>query len=133
MRYAISYVSTANIDLQQQGVNDIMNETNIYNKGQEITGILLYNKRSFFQLIEGEKEIIQPLYEKIIKDSRHQDIIKFLEKPVFRPAFDGYLTDFITDSNKFDPAHLKDYLHYIEVLEPESQRSLKRVIELMMV
>ncbi|MGM0933158.1 MAG: BLUF domain-containing protein [Bacteroidota bacterium] len=133
MRYAISYVSTANIDLQQQGVNDIMNETNIYNKGQEITGILLYNERSFFQLIEGEKEIIQPLYEKIIKDSRHQDIIKFLEKPVFRPAFDGYLTDFITDSNKFDPALLKDYLHYIEVLEPESQKSLKRVIELMMV
>lgn len=133
MRYAISYVSTANIELQQQGVKDIMNETNIYNKGQEITGILLYNERSFFQLIEGEKEIIQPLYDKIIKDSRHKDIIKFLEKPVFRPAFDGYLTDFITDSNKFDQALLKDYLHYIEVLEPESQKSLKRVIELMMV
>lgn len=110
-----------------------MNETNFYNKGHEVTGILLYNERSFFQLIEGEKEIIQPLYDKIIKDSRHKDIIKFLEKPVSRPAFDGYLTDFITDSNKFDQNLLKNYLHYIEVLDPESQKSLKRVIELMMV
>lgn len=133
MRYAISYVSTANIDLQKQGVNDIMNETNFYNKGHEVTGILLYNERSFFQLIEGEKEIIQPLYDKIIKDSRHKDIIKFLEKPVSRPAFDGYLTDFITDSNKFDQNLLKNYLNYIEVLDPESRKSLKRVIELMMV
>ena len=56
MRYAISYVSTANIELQHQGVNDIMNETNIYNKGQEITSILVYNECSFFQLIEGEKQ-----------------------------------------------------------------------------
>ena len=133
MRYAISYVSTANKDLLEQGVSEIMQETNNYNNGQEITGILLYNERSFFQLIEGEKFIIQNLYEKILKDSRHHDIIKFLEKPVHRPAFDGYLTDFITDTNKFDPEQLKDYLHYIEVLDPESRKSLERVIELMMI
>ena len=133
MRYAISYVSTAHIDLQEQGVKDIMLTANEYNKGKEITGILLYNERNFFQLIEGEKEIIHNLYEKIKKDSRHQDIIKFLEKPVYRNAYDGYLTDFITDSNKFDQSQLKDYLHYIEVLDPESQKSIKRVIEVMMV
>lgn len=133
MRYAISYVSTANIDLQVQGVKDIMLTTNEYNKDKEITGILLYNERNFFQLIEGEKEIIQNLYGKITKDSRHKDIIKFLEKPVYRNAFDGYLTDFITDSNKYEQSQLKDYLHYIEVLDPESQKSIKRVIEVMMV
>lgn len=133
MRYAISYVSTANLDLQEQGVNDIMKKANEFNKREEITGILLYNERSFFQLIEGEKKTIQDLYERITQDSRHQDIIKFLEQPVSRPSFDGYMTDFITDNNKFDQSQLKEYLHYIEVLRPESQQALKRVIELMMV
>lgn len=133
MRYAISYVSTARIELQEQGVKDIMKKTNEYNTDEKITGLLLYNERNFFQLLEGEKKTIQNLYERIIKDSRHQDIIKFLEKPVFKPAFDGYLTDFITDTNKYDKSQLKDYLHYIEVLDPESEKSLKRVIELMMV
>lgn len=133
MRYAISYVSTAHIDLHEQAVDDLMIKTNEYNNGQNITGILLYNERSFFQLIEGEKKTIQHLYEKIAQDSRHQDLIKFLEKPVHRPSFDGYSTDFITDTNKYDQSQLKEYLHYIEVLNPESQKAIKRVIELMMV
>ncbi len=131
MRYAISYVSTARKDLLEQEVNDIMNKTNEYNKSQEITGILLFNERNFFQLIEGEKHIVQNLYEKILQDSRHHDIIKFLEMEVCRPSFDGYLTDFITDTKRYDPPLLKNYLHYIEVLEPESQKAIKRVIELM--
>lgn len=133
MRYAISYISTARTDLREQGVNDIMNETKKYNANQEITGILLYNERSFFQLIEGEKKIVQNLYEKILLDSRHHNVIKFLEKDVFRPAHDGYLTDFITDSNKYDQSQLEKYFNYIEVLDPESQKSIKKVIELMMV
>lgn len=133
MRYAISYVSTAQIDLQDQGVNEIMTQTNLFNKMEDISGILLYNERNFFQLIEGEQNIIQELYAKISRDPRHSNIIKFLEKPVTKPPFDGYLTDFITDTKKCNEADLRMYLHYIEVLSPESQKALKRVMELMMV
>ena len=133
MRYAISYVSTAHTDLKEQGVNDILNQTGKFNKDQDITGILLYNERSFFQLIEGEKKTVQDLYERILQDSRHQDIIQFLEKPVSRPSSNGYLTDFITDAKKYDQAKLKNYLNYIQVLNPESQKAIKRVVELMMV
>lgn len=133
MRYAISYVSTAQIDLQEKGVKEIMNETNDFNKRQNISGILLYNDRNFFQLLEGEKETIQELYEKIKRDPRHLDIIKFLETPVSKSPFDGYLTEFITDIKKCEESELKKYLHYIEVLNPESQKAVRRVMELMMV
>lgn len=133
MRYAISYISTANLELRDHTISDIMDRTNEFNKSHDITGILLYNERSFFQLIEGEKKIIKDLYEKITEDPRHHDIIKFLEKPVSRLPFDGYMTDFITDTKRFNEAKLKNYLHYIEVLNPESQIALKRVMELMMV
>ena len=133
MRYAISYVSTAHKDLQEQEVDDIMNKTNKFNKAQNISGILLYNERNFFQLLEGEKKTVEDLYAKIIKDSRHDNIIKFLDKKASKPPYDGYLTDFITDTNKFDESELKKYLHYIEVLSPASQKALKRVIEMMRV
>lgn len=132
MRYAISYVSTAHIDLTEQEIEDIMAKTNKFNKTEKITGILLYNERNFFQLIEGEKKTIQDLYEKIKQDKRHKDIIKILEKTVFLPAYDGYLTDFITDTKKFKESDLKHYLHYIEVLEPKSEKGIKRIIEAMM-
>ncbi len=133
MRYAISYVSTANIDFQDQEIEDMMIKTSQFNFDKKITGILLYNERNFFQLIEGEKETIQKLYEKIKQDSRHDNIIKILEKTVFEPAFDGYLTDFITDTKKYSESQLKHYLHYIEVLDPVSEKGIKRVIEVMMV
>lgn len=133
MRYAISYVSTANKDLQEQDVNHIMDQTRKFNKSEDITGILLYNERNFFQLIEGEEKTVKDLYKKILLDTRHEDIIQFLEKIVSRPSFDGYLTDFITDDQKYDRSKLEHYLHYIEVLNPESRNAVKRVIELMMV
>jgi ethanolamine ammonia-lyase large subunit len=132
MRYAIAYVSTASTDLQEQEIDDIMAKTNEYNSGEKITGILLYNERNFFQLIEGEKKTIQNLYEKIKQDYRHKNIIKILEKTVSEPAFDGYLTDFITDTKRYNESQLKHYLHYIEVLDPESEKGIKRVIEVMM-
>ncbi len=53
-------------------------------------------------------------------------------KPVINSPFDGYLTDFIIDTNKFNEAQLKHYLHYIEVLDPEAEKGIKRVIEVMM-
>lgn len=133
MRYAISYVSTAHKDLREEGVINIMKETDVNNKSRNITGILLFNERNFFQLLEGEKKIIQDLYLKISEDTRHHDIIQFLEIPVTRPSFDGYMTDFITDDKKYDRSKLEHYLHYIEVLNPESRKAVKRVMELMMV
>ncbi len=132
MRYAIAYVSTAHPDLQEHEINDNMVKTNKFNNDEKITGILLYNERNFFQLLEGEKETIQNLYEKIKQDNRHKDIIKILEKPVFKSSFDGYLTDFVTDTKKYNDAQLKHYLNYIEVLDLESQKGIKRIIEVMM-
>lgn len=131
MRYAISYVSTARMDLQEQEIDNIMVKTNEYNTAHNITGFLLYNERNFFQLLEGEKEIILNLYEKIKQDRRHKNIIKILEKPVLESAINGYLTDFVTDKTKNNESQLKHYLHYIEVLDPKSQKGIKRIIELM--
>jgi hypothetical protein len=132
MRYAISYVSTANIDFQDQEIEDMMIKTNQFNSDEKITGILLYNERNFFQLIEGEKKAIQNLYERIKPDFQHKNIIRIFQKLVFEPAFDGYLTDFISDTKKYNESQLKHYLHYIEVLDPESEKGIKRVIEVMM-
>ena len=133
MRYAISYVSTAHINLQEQGLQDIMKKTNKFNKEQGITGILLHNERNFFQLIEGEKKTVQDLYAKILQDFRHHDVIQFLEEPIFKPSFDGYLTDFITDMKKHDESKLQHYFSYIKALNPDSQKAIKRVMQLMMV
>lgn len=55
MRHAISYLSTAHKDLQEQGVNDIMNETKKFNKSQEMTGNSYIMKEIFSNFSKGKR------------------------------------------------------------------------------
>lgn len=53
---------------------------NIYSKAQTdnsaigITGMLFHNENYFFQVLEGERQKISSLYNKILSDSRHKDV-----------------------------------------------------------
>lgn len=129
MRYAISYVSTADTKLSSHEVEDLLNKIELDNNSNDITGILLSSDTNFFQLLEGEEKVIKELYSHIIHDTRHNNIIKFIDKPVTLNAYDGYLSRMITDKTKHNGKNLKNYLHYIEVLDKESRKAVKRVIE----
>lgn len=44
-----------------------------------ITGILLYHDGKLMQILEGEKEIVYEIFEKIKVDKRHTDVTKLIE------------------------------------------------------
>ncbi len=129
MRHAISYVSTANPNLNKKDVANLFKEVNEFNKNHDITGVLLFAETNFFQLIEGEKKEIMSLYSRIKNDSRHNNIIKFVDRPVEIPAFDGYISRFVTDTTKLNSSNLKSYLHHIDVLDPNARKAVERVLQ----
>lgn len=129
MRYAISYVSTAALNISPGDIKDLLKKIAEDNNAQKFTGILLSSETNFFELIEGEKEQVINLYARIAKDTRHTNLIKIYEKAVFLPAYDGFTCEVITDKTRHDSSNLKGYLHYIEVLDPTAQKAVKRVIE----
>ncbi|MFS4415103.1 BLUF domain-containing protein [Maribacter sp. 2307ULW6-5] len=45
-----------------------------YNAAHGITGCLLYHNGHFLQLLEGEEENLERLFDKIVRDRRHQDV-----------------------------------------------------------
>jgi class 3 adenylate cyclase len=57
-------------EIQQIGEVSIKN-----NQRQNLTGVLLYLKGIFFQILEGETEKVDNLYKKILTDERHTDIL----------------------------------------------------------
>lgn len=78
MRHAISYVSSKRDYVTNEEIHKLLHQTYTYNNAHNIHGLLVYSEGSFFELIEGEKENIKNLYyDKIEKDPRHKDIIKF--------------------------------------------------------
>lgn len=133
MRYAISYVSTASTGNKAPDILDLLIKSTKHNNDFDITGVLLSSDTNFFQLIEGEEEAVKILYAHIEKDTRHHNLIKFVDQAVFHPAYDGFIYGVITDKTKYNGSKLKSYLHSIEVLDPVSQQAVKRVIEAILV
>ncbi|MGK0386464.1 MAG: hypothetical protein ACI849_001081 [Patiriisocius sp.] len=95
MIHTICYSSKAVDNLQEEGLESIYNKTYTNNSIRNVTGILLFELGNFFQVLEGEKDIIMPLYEeKIKKDPRHHSIFEIINKPKQKALFLDYRTDF---------------------------------------
>lgn len=71
----ISYVSTVNPKLTNLEVKELFNFVRVKNNKLKITGILLYSDGNFFQVLEGENELVTDLYNSMRIDSRHYDVI----------------------------------------------------------
>ncbi|WP_025742889.1 BLUF domain-containing protein [Aquimarina pacifica] len=96
MRHIISYVSTASSNLTNSNIQELFSFVEKFNIESNITGILMYSDGNFFQILEGDKEKVLLLFEKIKKDPRHYNIIKMLDKQIEVPSFSTYGSSFIT-------------------------------------
>ena len=128
MRFAISYVSTAN-DLGNKEIEEILYNSEDSNNKRDITGLLLYSEGNFFQIIEGEKEKIRDLYQKIQNDNRHRNLIKIFEKPIHKESFGGYKSDFISEDARYSISRFKNYQHYIEVLDEPTKKAVSNILK----
>jgi hypothetical protein len=52
-----------------------------------LTGMLLYSEGTFFQVLEGDRPIVEKLLESLTKDKRHERVTKILMEPIEERAF----------------------------------------------
>ncbi len=88
--FQLCYVSTAKDGLRFEEIKEILNQSNNNNKSNQITGILIYCNKHFFQIIEGQKNYIEELFEKIMVDCRHDGVIKIQAKTIEKRYFDSW-------------------------------------------
>ena len=68
-------------------LDDILTKSRSNNPSIGITGNLIYHADLFLQLLEGPHFAVHKLYETILADSRHADIIKLRDETVNRRLF----------------------------------------------
>jgi hypothetical protein len=72
MTYQLAYTSFSRLPLQETTLSDILEGSRRNNNRDEITGILMYEDRTFFQVLEGEQSAVEDCYYKrILNDPRH--------------------------------------------------------------
>jgi hypothetical protein len=78
--FLLIYVSSAVRPLSQLELLDILEVSRTKNEEAEITGLLLYKDGNFMQFLEGPRENVCSLMEKIKKDPRHRGVITLLQQ-----------------------------------------------------
>lgn len=72
----IIYISKVTIPISSEEIESIGIVSSRNNSRINITGILVYFDKMFFQIIEGDDKKVDQLYEKIGNDQRHHDVLR---------------------------------------------------------
>ncbi|MEL7087618.1 MAG: BLUF domain-containing protein [Planctomycetota bacterium] len=84
------YVSQASRLLSSYDVQEMPVPFRSRNRELNVTGVLFYSAGHFVQLLEGEPQTVQKLFERIRGDDRHHDVRRLLSFPVEQRLFDDW-------------------------------------------
>lgn len=65
-----------------------------------LTGMLLHAEGSFFQVLEGQADVVDALYVKIDRDKRHDRVTLIIREPIPRRYFDAWTMGFYKVSDE---------------------------------
>lgn len=80
MLTTLIYRSHFSGDCSLRVVEEMVTAANLKNERADITGILLFNGKHFFQLLEGPERPVKQIYQTISGDRRHYNVVKLLEE-----------------------------------------------------
>lgn len=81
------YVSSAIEELNDEQLDRILESSVRHNQPQSVTGMLLYARGNFMQVIEGEEAAINETYHRICQDPRHHNIFLLSREPIAKREF----------------------------------------------
>ena len=76
----IRYVSHCSQQMSQFAIEALARSAAEYNRQNDITGLLLANGGLFFQILEGPRNAVESLFERIRVDPRHGNVIVLSEE-----------------------------------------------------
>jgi len=90
MPYQIMYSSQATEPMTVTGLEAILTDARTGNEARNVTGALVYVDGVFFQIIEGDKDVVHNLMASIASDSRHHSVKIFYDAEVAARAFESW-------------------------------------------
>jgi hypothetical protein len=88
------YCSAADGGFTVPDFEKLLLEARDHNNRHALTGMLLYAEGTFFQVLEGQAEVVDALYAKIESDARHTNVTRIMHEPIPRRSFDMWTMGF---------------------------------------
>ena len=90
MPHQIMYSSEAAEPMTVTGLEQILTDARAGNELRNVTGALVYVDGVFFQILEGEEDVVRNLMTSIASDSRHHSVKVVYEAEVDARAFESW-------------------------------------------
>ena len=84
---SLSYTSNAVVEISFLGNLRLLAHSFLNNQKYNITGLLIYKNGQFAQVIEGDSNSIDRIWNKIQLDTRHKDIQLLSKEPIAYRSF----------------------------------------------
>ncbi|CAB1369627.1 EAL domain-containing protein [Denitratisoma oestradiolicum] len=84
------YVSRATAPMSADDLASLLKQARNCNRAEGITGCLIHQDGYFMQMLEGRREAIAQLMDRIRTDPRHQDVRLVIEGPAQRRVFQDW-------------------------------------------
>lgn len=110
--FSLVYTSLATRPMQDDDLRDILTVARTNNAALEITGMLLYKDGHFIQLLEGEENWVNVIYDKITQDSRHTNLYKVYARSARRRSFSKWTMGF-NSLSALDPSDLPGFTDFL--------------------
>lgn len=118
------YISTAVKPMNYDDFSALLQQCRDSNNKRGITGMLLYQNGTFMQMLEGEKQAVLDLYDKILKDDRHTGVHTVLTGDIAARNFEDWSMGFFNMDKAGEFPQYSDYINEnlaLKSFEPGSQ------------
>ncbi|MGC1515866.1 MAG: BLUF domain-containing protein [Maribacter sp.] len=100
--FEISYRSIVHPSITDRDVDNFIALAREMNPKFNITGSLIYHEKVFFQIIEGPREHVLQLYENILADKRHSNIVEMWKGYKVKRDFEEWAMATITEDHELE-------------------------------
>ena len=104
---SMTYASRANPDVSANDFNEILQQAQVNNAANGITGMLTFNKDYFLQTIEGPRAQINRLLYSLIADPRHHDLQVIETRELKHRAWSKWSMNYASPTEKNAEIYLK--------------------------
>ena len=107
------YQSNATASLTEAELARLLAQSRAYNAANGLTGVLFYSHDNIVQLLEGRKDSVHTVFERIQRDPRHTGVVTLADGPISQRLFDQWSMGF----RVVNPANFGYLLGYINPAE----------------
>lgn len=94
------YSSAEVTSFDQASILELLETARANNARLNITGMLLYDRGSFFQILEGEPKSVDYLLQSIQKDNRHERVVRIIYEQIEHRDFPDWTMGYSGVSKK---------------------------------